>query len=125
MPSTVDTRTSAICAGVSWVRPAHPVSGLRIKSSQHARRILGDPCRGIPPRPGGKVDDVDLAQGTWVQANSGPHRCAYGELLRYTDEATMAYVRIDQPNTVRGTRRASRHDHPYPFAHPRAVIEVS
>ncbi len=76
------------------MRPAHPVSGLRIKSSQHARRILGDPCRGIPPRPGGKVDDVDLAEGTWVQVNSGPHRCAYGELLRYTDEATMAYVRI-------------------------------
>jgi hypothetical protein len=36
---------------------------------------------------------VDLAEGTWVQVNSGPHR-AYGELLRYTDEATMAYVRI-------------------------------
>src|SRR6266516_8223987 len=94
MPSTVDTRGSAICAGVSWVRPAHPVSGLHIKSSQHVGRILGDPCRGIPPRPSGKVDDVDLAEGTWVQVNSGPHRRAYGELLRYTDEATMAYVRI-------------------------------
>ncbi len=37
---------------------------------------------------------MDLAEGTWVQVNSGPHRCAYGELLRYTDEAAMAYVRI-------------------------------
>src|SRR6266498_4747722 len=94
MPSTVDSQPSAICAGVSWLRPAHPVSGLRIRSSPHVGRVLGDPGRGIPPRPGGKVDDVDLAQGTWVQANSGPHRCAYGELLRSTDEATMAYVRI-------------------------------
>ena len=48
----------------------------------------------FPPRPGGKVVGVDLAEGTWVQVNSGPHRCAYGELLRYTDEAGMAYVRI-------------------------------
>jgi hypothetical protein len=37
--------------------------------------------------------------GTWLRApgfrvNSGPHRCAYGELLRHTDEARMAYARI-------------------------------
>ncbi len=37
---------------------------------------------------------MDLAEGTWIQVNSGPHGCAYGELLRYTDEARMAYVRI-------------------------------
>jgi tetrahydromethanopterin S-methyltransferase subunit F len=39
-------------------------------------------------------NDVELAEGTLVQVNSGLHRCAYGELLRYTDEATMAYVRV-------------------------------
>ena len=80
--------------GLSWVRSAHRLSGLHRRSSQHPRRILGDPCRGIPPRPGGKVNGVDLAEGTWVQVNSGPRRCARGELLRYTDETTMAYVRI-------------------------------
>ncbi len=37
---------------------------------------------------------MELAQGTWVQVNSGPRRCACGELLRYTDEASLAYVRI-------------------------------
>ena len=37
---------------------------------------------------------MDLAEGTWVQVNSGPRRCACGELLRYTDEARIAYVRI-------------------------------
>ena len=78
---------------VSWVRSAHyQVCTVEAPNTPH--RVLGDPCRGIPPRPGGKVDDVDLAEGTWVQVNSGPHRCAYGELLRYTDEARMAYVRI-------------------------------
>lgn len=37
---------------------------------------------------------MDLAAGTSVQVNDGPHRCAHGELVRYTDEAGMAYVRI-------------------------------
>jgi hypothetical protein len=37
---------------------------------------------------------MDLAAGASVQVNSGTHRCAYGELVRYTDEAGIAYVRI-------------------------------
>jgi hypothetical protein len=37
---------------------------------------------------------MDLAAGASVQVNSGAHRCAYGELVRYTDEAGIAYVRI-------------------------------
>ena len=37
---------------------------------------------------------MELPVGTWVQVNSGPQRCAQGKLLRYTDEARLAYVRI-------------------------------
>jgi hypothetical protein len=37
---------------------------------------------------------MDLATGASVQVNSGAHRCAAGELVRYTDEAGIAYVRI-------------------------------
>jgi hypothetical protein len=85
-PSTVDTRGSAIRGGLSWVRSAHPYQVCAVEAPNPPAASSAIPVVAFI-RNRWRVDDGDLAEGTWVQ----------GELRTAADAigANMARLRRD------------------------------